>query len=382
MVKLRNTPDGSAYEASEMSDGERIAFYLIGQCLAAPIDSIIVVDEPEIHLNRVIQARLWDAIERTRPDCLFIYLTHDLEFAASRIEAKKIWIKSFNEGSWDWKIVPSESEGLPEEVLLAVLGSRKPVLFTEGEKGGLEQAIFSRVYPDRTIMPRGGCDKVIEATQAFKALQHLHGIECYGIIDLDYRSPQQVAGLLEKGVYVLDMQEMENLLLVEPVLHLLATHASTHGMTADQAAVIVYKVKEFAFETLTRDVALLASRRTAWELETKLHKIDRRAIGVAMLEQARVDATQFDIAGTYAAFEQQLNQILTAQDYAALLRIYNNKGLTAQVGRYFGTPSYPDLIKRLISKVEHEAVVEALRAASPMLPPVPAFVPISPILNA
>ena len=40
------------YKASEMSDGERVIFYLIGQCLAAPANGIIVIDEPELHLHK------------------------------------------------------------------------------------------------------------------------------------------------------------------------------------------------------------------------------------------------------------------------------------------------------------------------------------------
>lgn len=78
-VKPANIPNAAAYKASQMSDGERVAFYLIGQCLAVPANGIIVVDEPEVHLHRVIQASLWNAIEQERPDCLFVYLTHDLE---------------------------------------------------------------------------------------------------------------------------------------------------------------------------------------------------------------------------------------------------------------------------------------------------------------
>src|SRR5688500_17911129 len=38
----------------------------------------------ELHLHRALQAPLWDEIEAERADCLFVYLTHDLDFAASR----------------------------------------------------------------------------------------------------------------------------------------------------------------------------------------------------------------------------------------------------------------------------------------------------------
>ena len=62
------------YNSSEMSDGERVIFYLIGQCLAGPPNGIIVIDEPELHLHKSVQAPLWAEIERLRPDCLFVYL--------------------------------------------------------------------------------------------------------------------------------------------------------------------------------------------------------------------------------------------------------------------------------------------------------------------
>ena len=43
--------DSNKYNASMMSDGERVALYLISQCLIAPDDYIIIIDEPEIHLH-------------------------------------------------------------------------------------------------------------------------------------------------------------------------------------------------------------------------------------------------------------------------------------------------------------------------------------------
>jgi ABC-type dipeptide/oligopeptide/nickel transport system ATPase component len=369
-VKLRDDAT-KLYKASEMSDGERAAFYLIGQCLGAPADSIIVIDEPEVHLHRIIQARLWDVIEQERPDCLLVYLTHDLAFASSRSNAIKIWLKAFDGTSWDWRLVPTNSEGLPEELLLAVLGSRKPILFVEGQRGSLDKAVFALIYPDWTIMPREGCDKVIEATKAFRGLRNLHGIECYGIVDRDYRTPEQIADLLTKGVYVLDMQEMDNLLLIEPVLNSVAVYANAHNLTnGESAAEVVRKAKEYIFTTLSREIPLLASRKAAWELETNLHKIDRKITSLAALEGVRDNAARFDVASAYNGFERQLNQLITDQDYTSLLRVYNNKGLGSLISRYFGIQSYPDVVKQLIKTSEGTETLQALRAAAPVLPPV------------
>ncbi|MDY6468885.1 AAA family ATPase, partial [Acinetobacter faecalis] len=92
-LRIQTCPRGEiskAYNSSEMSDGERVIFYLIGQCLAAPQSGIIVIDEPEIHLHKSIQIPLWNEIEKLRSDSLFVYLTHDVDFASAKENSKKI----------------------------------------------------------------------------------------------------------------------------------------------------------------------------------------------------------------------------------------------------------------------------------------------------
>lgn len=80
---------GSPYNASDMSDGERVIFYLIGQCLSVNENSILVIDEPELHIHKSIHSKLWSILEIEREDCLFVYITHDLDFAAQKSSAEK-----------------------------------------------------------------------------------------------------------------------------------------------------------------------------------------------------------------------------------------------------------------------------------------------------
>lgn len=106
------TPSNSVYSAEEMSDGERVAIYLLGQSLCAPDNSIVIIDEPEIHLHRSLMSRLWNKVEEVRGNCLFVYITHDITFASSRVEAVKIWVKNYNgNNQWEWEETP-EIEGL------------------------------------------------------------------------------------------------------------------------------------------------------------------------------------------------------------------------------------------------------------------------------
>lgn len=102
-----------SYKGNEMSDGERVALYLIAQCLCIPKNKTIIIDEPEIHLLRSIMNKLWSAIEKQREDCLFIYITHDTQFAANHSQAEKIWVKSYD-GKDHWELEMVENSTLPE----------------------------------------------------------------------------------------------------------------------------------------------------------------------------------------------------------------------------------------------------------------------------
>lgn len=148
-------PDGQSdkkYNGSEMSDGERCIFYLIGEVLCAPEKSIIIIDEPEMHIHVSLIKHLFDLIEAERPDCAFIYLTHSIDFAFSRQNAVKIWAKSYEDEKWDYEILSDEMP-IPEQLYLEILGSRLPVIFIEGDNSSIDYEIYSQVFTDYTLKP-------------------------------------------------------------------------------------------------------------------------------------------------------------------------------------------------------------------------------------
>lgn len=124
---LKGDRVNEAYPAFQMSDGERIILYLVGRVLLAPEKALIIIDEPEMYLHKTIVDKLWNKLEIERQDCTFLYLTHDLQFAASR-NGRKAWIRSFEYPS-RWTIDNIDENEIPEELLLKLLGSRKKILF-------------------------------------------------------------------------------------------------------------------------------------------------------------------------------------------------------------------------------------------------------------
>src|SRR5207253_6166364 len=90
------------------------------------------------------------------------------EFVASR-EGQKYVLSDYNPTSgWTIEAVP-DSTGFTEDITTLILGSRRPVLFVEGDGGSLDQAIYRACYPDWTIIPRGSCEEVIHAVITMRA---------------------------------------------------------------------------------------------------------------------------------------------------------------------------------------------------------------------
>lgn len=108
-IQVSVTGSSESYSGSEMSDGERAVFYMLGQTLVAANDSLIIFDEPELHVHPSIMSKLWDEIESVRSDCAFVFITHDLEFASSRV-ADKYVLKEYNPAPyWSIENVPLDS---------------------------------------------------------------------------------------------------------------------------------------------------------------------------------------------------------------------------------------------------------------------------------
>jgi predicted ATP-dependent endonuclease of OLD family len=142
-----------------MSDGERAIFYMIGQALVADESTVLIVDEPELHVHRSIMSKLWDELEAIRPDCAFVFITHDLEFAAVR-PAQKFVIREYDPAPrWTIEDVPTAT-GFDEELTTMILGSRRPILFVEGDHNSLDMAIYRCCYPEWTVIPRASCTEV------------------------------------------------------------------------------------------------------------------------------------------------------------------------------------------------------------------------------
>ncbi|MBR0503706.1 MAG: AAA family ATPase [Paludibacteraceae bacterium] len=362
------TDNAQQYLAKQMSDGERVAIYLMGQCLVAPNNTTIIIDEPEIHLHKAIMHKLWDKIEEYCTDKTFIYITHDLDFAASRKEAKKIWVKSYdmenNQEKWDIQII-EDHDVIPDELMIEVLGNRKDVLLVEGEKGSYDYQLYTHIYENHYIVPCHNCYKVIELTKAFneERIKNLHNISVQGIIDRDYLSEDEIEANKAKSIYPLEVAEVENLFLLSNIQRIVAEH-----MALPNVEDVLTSVKTFLFSEFEKEKDLQITSICEREIQYKLSRFEKDGDGIkALKSQYESYVKSIDIDNIYKSVEEKVNKILADKDLDKLLMVYNRKSLHERVSGSFklSKNEYPKLVLRLLKTEKKTEIINALRKHMP-----------------
>lgn len=372
-VQERRTEPGpvnKSYSASEMSDGERAIFYLIGQALVAPERSVLIVDEPELHIHRAVQGILWDKIEAARKDCCFVYITHDFEFAANR-NATKFVIQSFegSVSSWDISIVDA-TEGFSEELTTLLLGNRHPVLFVEGTNSSLDIATYRAAYPGWTIVPRGSCEAVIHSVSTYRSSPQFNRIRCAGLVDSDGRNDVDRERLRQLDVHVLPVAEIENIFLLTDIAMEIA---ALEQYSKEEALKIISSVQAEAFEKLgTTEKVERAS------ISYAIRQLDETLKRLAIEKPASIDAlsNSFDesiahinIRATAEWRKGQLTNAIEEKNISAFLSMMDDKGImniTAKIKRV-KKDAFESWLSRILGHPQGEVLVGKIRELLPAI---------------
>lgn len=355
-ISENNISNNIRYKGNEMSDGERVALYLIAQCLCVPKDKTIIIDEPEIHLHRSIMNKLWLEIEKQRPDCLFVYITHDTQFASSHIQSEKIWLKEFNGITWKYEKV--DESLLPEQLLLDILGNRKNVLFVEGTASSYDTKFYREIYRNYYIVPCGSCASVINYTKAFNNTKQLHSLKCYGIIDKDYRSDYEMEKYKKDNIYCLKVAEVENLFIVPELLN----YVNKVMENTDDSKVNDIK-KYVLINRYNSERKQQICKAIVSETKYKLSSIDLSNICEEEIEEKLKKVySEISYNEIQKNIKNKFNSITGMEHYTECLLIYNQKGLIKSIRHFMGLKDqeYCELILRKLKSKDSEEIVNLL----------------------
>ena len=315
------TLGGTEYPIKYLSSGEKSIFYFLACIFLKEKKSYYFVDEPENNLNPSIVSKLWDIIEKHREGSIFVYLTHDSNFVASRINSKLFWIEKYDGTEWVYKPLP-ENDNLPQHLMVALVGNREPVLFCESQdEYKYDDIVFKMMFPEFKVIPAAGCDAVIAKVKAYS----IAGLpqKAFGIIDCDYKDQSYLEGQETDGIFHLPFFEIENFLFSEEIIT---------GVIATFS-----RDKENAFANLKSALKNdFISKKEQWIIRKIAFRLREtfftgKIMRLKDFPELKVEYTSFsssvDLDALHASYEAEVQRVIDADDYNTLLRYYDNKGI-------------------------------------------------------
>ena len=334
LVQSRNCANSDElYNGHEMSDGERAVFYFIGQVLSASKDSLIIIDEPENHLHNSIISRLWNLLEEARPDCVFLYITHNLDFALRSKRSVLIWVKDMpSKDMWNYEFINEDDDDKFDSLQLQMLGCREKIVLVEGNENSYDCKIYSALFPNCKIIPVESCAKVKELVRTFNSKSskffRKDAVQVYGIVDRDRMDDSEVAKLNNDKILVLNVAEIENVFLLPKVIEEVSKNQRKNATSVLKA--LQNKVIDLLSKNLTNQCNLQFKSKLQNMIEehllNKKNKENRKLDEVyqQLFENFIFDKT---FETEFSLIKRYLEGIIKDNDYDRALRIFNNKGL-------------------------------------------------------
>ena len=274
---LAKHPQGEPFSIVEMSDGERNAMIIAAHVITAEPGTVLLIDEPERHLHRsIVQPFLSALFALKGEDCAFIIATHETALPVANSNVQVLMLRSCQWSgrqcvAWDADVLEPNAE-LPEDLKLAILGSRKKILFVEGQPGGPDFSLYTALFPELSVVPKESCEEVQKAVLGWRGSQGIHPVhvEIFGLIDRDNRTEEDVEELAEKGVFALEVYSVEALYYCSDAIAAVAhRQADSLGVDANE---LIKSAKQKAINGLKVEAEKTPERMASLRCERQIRE--------------------------------------------------------------------------------------------------------------
>lgn len=317
------------YDFIQLSDGEKAVFYYASHILLAQENSYIIIDEPENHLNFAVVNKMWNILEQRRPDCVFMYLTHNINFAASRVNSRKLWMKSYNQSKTTWDIVKLPNDDrIPESLYMELLGSQQKILFCEGDdNSSYDYKLYSSLFPEFTIKPVKGHYQVIQSVRAFNNSFDVHGNMAIGIIDRDFHDEDEIKKWKSEKIFSLPICEIENIFLDEKLIDEAIKRflPKSNDLNSIKDSLFAYFKKNIETQ------AIIYARDKANSILSSSLLIGKDIS--ELVDTITNISSKVNLEELYDKKKNLLENINNTKDYAQLIEKSNSKGLCAELNK-------------------------------------------------
>ena len=314
-------PGSLPYSAAEMSDGERNALLLTAEVMTVPPGTLILIDEPELHLHRSIISPLLNGLFSKRPDCGFVISTHEVMLPVDNPTSKTLLVRqcTYQNGSavsWDVDLVES-SLAVDEDLKKDILGARRDVLFVEGEESSLDGPLYSLILPNVSVIPKGSSRDVKYAVTSLRGSNQLHWIRAFGIVDNDGRAAGELDELRQGGIFPTKCYSVESIYYDLKVMENIAAEFSK--VTGDDPKCRIERAKQAGLNAVKESSDHLTQRSSERRIRNEFfkHVPNRKCVDFAVPMEVRIDAP-----GILASERQTLSKSIDCNDLGAIIRSY------------------------------------------------------------
>lgn len=319
IIPIRN---GIEYSLNAMSEGEKVAIYYILRILFSREHSYIIIDEPETFLNSNISAKLWNFLEELRSDCQFVYITHNIEFINSRIDSKIFWMKSSDIKNQSWIIEEVISSDIPQDLLISLLGSRKNILFCEGNgRSSHDYRVYETLFGENyTVYPVNGCENVKQYTRTYNgSTSNMFSNSAIGIIDYDLRSEEEINRLASENIFVnAAVNEIEMMLLLPEILDKVV---KKYFFDSAEEKINNFKIELVKLVEENKSTIILDKTKRILEERLGTEKIQNNKTKEKLKEGFLSLFSETIFEDCYGVVEEEVEKIMSAPDYMSSLKI-------------------------------------------------------------
>jgi ABC-type cobalamin/Fe3+-siderophores transport system ATPase subunit len=358
--KLMAIREGYApFSIAQLSDGERNALLIISNVLTAKENTLILLDEPERHLHRSIVSPLISTLLSYRSDCAFVISTHDVTLPHDQEHCSALLLRKYNHQPKSWVVdyIPSV-EGLDEDVATAVLGSRRTLLFVEGQISSLDIQLYQILYPRVTIKPLGSCVDVERVVKGIRESAENHWVSAFGIIDRDNRSDDECNQLYDEGIIPLNQYSIESLYYHPSVIRAILNRVATVNDIDPQQT--YDEIIDAVINSITPHKTRLAARLVQRKVKDNL---SRQAPDYRAIMSGNINI-EFSTGTIFSEELQLIDTLLESKDIESLISRYPVRETPAlaaisQGALFPSKEKYEQAVRKMV--IESEEDLEMLR---------------------
>jgi len=267
--------EGQKRSISTLSSGEKEVVNIVFDFITRnPQDSVIVFDEPELHLHPELSYRLIQTLKTVGDRNQFIFCTHSPDIITASLDHSVVFVAPPREGHTNQAVVAEETDEthsalklLGQSIGIIALGKR--IVLIEGESSSLDKQLYGSIlknrHPDLVLVPSEGKSVITSFSAVSEKVlsQTIWGVDFFMLCDRDaIPLSRPIEAIEEKGngrLKVLQRYHIENYFLDEHVLASVFSEMSPEEPWLQSAEGIRGQLVAIAEENLSYAAALTVS---------------------------------------------------------------------------------------------------------------------------